>query len=312
MAEELKTVRELIQAAAAYLEEKGVESARLNAELLLGDVLGLPRLELYLQHDRPVAGAELEGFRELIRRRARGEPLQAIIGTTEFYGRTFKVEGGVFIPRPETEILVERCVELLRPPDHRLLAPLAVEIGVGSGAVAVSLAAEVPVLEVWASEADPAAVRLAAHNARRLGVETRVHVLEGDLFLPLPDRLAGRVDLLVSNPPYIRSREIAELPAEVREHDPAAALDGGPDGLRYYRALAAGWSRWLRPGAWVAVEIGADQQEPVEEVLRRGGCREVRTTRDYNALPRVVSGRWDRDEEPATGRPGEPAGSPEP
>jgi release factor glutamine methyltransferase len=299
MAEELKTVRELIQAAAGYLQQKGVESARLNAELLLGDILGLSRIDLYLQHDRPVVGPERERFRELIRRRSRGEPLQAIIGTAEFYSRPFKVAAGVFIPRPETEVLVERCVELLCPPDRRLLSPVAVEIGTGSGVIAVSLAAEIPALEVWATDEDPEAVRLASQNARRLGVDARVHVLQGDLFRPLPERLAARVDLLVSNPPYVRTGELAGLPVEVRRHDPRQALDGGADGLHYYRALAAGWGRWLRRGAAVAVEIGADQQEAVQETFRRGDCREVTTRLDLAGLPRVVSGIWD----PATGGP---------
>lgn len=293
MAETLKTVRELIQAAAGYLEQKRIESARLNAELLLGDVLGLARIDLYLQHDRPVTEPERDRYRDLVRRRGQGDPLQAIIGTTEFYSRPFKVDTGVFIPRPETEILVARCVELLCPPDRRLLSPAAVEIGTGSGVIAISLAAEIPPLEVWATDEEPEAVRLATLNARRLGVDGRVHILEGDMFRPLPERLAGRVDLLVSNPPYIRTGELGGLPLEVRRHDPPRALDGGPDGLHYYRALAAGWGRWLRRGAAVAVEIGHDQHEAVEEAFRRGGCAQVTTTNDLAGLPRVVSGVWE-------------------
>jgi release factor glutamine methyltransferase len=291
MPEKLKTVRELIQVTAAYFGEKGIASPRLEAERLLGDVLGLARIDLYLQHDRPVTAAELDRYRDYVRRRAAGVPLQTLIGLTEFYSRSFRVEPGVFIPRPETEILVEECVRLLTPSDSRLVAPLALEVGTGSGVIAVSLAAEVPALEVWATDVNAAAVRLAERNARRLGVATRVHALEGDLFAPLPARLAGRFDLLVSNPPYVRRDDIAGLPVEVAEHDPREALDGGRDGLTFYRALAAGLDRWLRADGLVAVEIGADQDDAVTEIFRRTGCRDVQVVRDLNDLPRVVTAR---------------------
>lgn len=299
MPDELKTVRELIQVSAGYLEEKGIASPRLNAERLLGDVLGLSRIELYLQHDRPVTPDELDRYREHVRRRAGGEPLQTLIGATEFYSRAFKVEPGVFIPRPETEVLVEECIRILTPPGSRLVAPVAVELGTGSGVIAISLAAEVPALEVWATDVNPAAVQLAERNARRHGVGPRVHVLEGDMFAPLPARLAGRCDLLVSNPPYVRREEIPGLPVEVARHDPHEALDGGEDGLSYYRALAAGLARWLRPDGVLAVEIGSEQDGAVTEILRRAGCREVRVVRDYTDLPRVVTAR----REPADGAP---------
>jgi release factor glutamine methyltransferase len=201
------------------------------------------------------------------------------------------VEPGVFIPRPETEILVEECVRLLTPAGSRLAAPLALEVGTGSGVIAVSLAAEVPALEIWATDVNPAAVRLAERNARRLGVASRVHVLEGDLFTPLPARLAARFDLLVSNPPYVRRDAIDHLPVEVAEHDPREALDGGRDGLTFYRALAAGLDRWLRSDGLVAVEIGADQDDDVPGILRRAGCHDVQVVRDLNDLPRVVTAR---------------------
>jgi release factor glutamine methyltransferase len=291
MIRELKTVRELIQVTTAYLAEKGIESPRLNAERLLGDVLGLRRIELYLQHDRPLSPEELDGYREHVRRRAAGEPLQTIIGATEFYSRSFKVESGVFVPRPETEVLVETCVRLLTPPGSRLAAPVAVEIGTGTGVVAISLALELVTLEIYATDIDEAAVRLAAHNAQRHGVTARVHVLHGPLFSPLPGSLAGRCDLVVSNPPYVRRDEIPGLQVEVSGHDPHHALDGGPDGLDVYRALAARLDRWLRPGGLVAVEIGADQGSQVVEILERAGCHEVAVTRDYSDRDRVVTGR---------------------
>jgi release factor glutamine methyltransferase len=291
MPNELKTVRELIQVTAAYLEGKGIDASRLNAERLLGDVLGLSRLELYLHHDRPLDRQELDRFRDLVRRRAAGEPLQTRIGEAEFFSRPFKVEPGVFIPRPETELLVERCVELLTGGTSRLIAPIALEIGCGSGVIAVSLAAEIPPLRVWATDADPQAVRLTELNARRLGVGPRLTCLEGNLAEPVPAHLAGKVDLLVSNPPYVRRGEIDGLAVEVARHDPRVALDGGPDGLTFYHALAALAPRWMRPGGWVALEIGHDQADDVGEILRRGGNVEIAVRADYNGLPRVVTAR---------------------
>jgi release factor glutamine methyltransferase len=286
----VKTVRELIALSADYLGGKGVESARLNAERLLADVLGVTRIDLYLQADRPVVGDELDRYRELLRRRGAGEPLQTIIGSTGFYSRDFKVEPGVFIPRPETERLVEAAVGLLTPPDRRLVAPKVVEIGSGSGIIAVSIAAEVPSAEVWAVDRNPLAVRLTERNAAHNGVAARVHTLEGDLLGPVPARLRGDVDLLVSNPPYVRRGDMAGLSREV-QHDPPEALDGGEDGLDVYRALAAAAPRWLAPGGWLALEIGDDQGESVPALLRASGLVDVAMSRDWNDLPRVVVGR---------------------
>lgn len=284
-----KTVRELIQVTTGYLEEKGVESARLNTERLLADVLGLSRLELYLQHDRPVLGPELERFREIVRRRAAGEPLQRILGLTEFYSHPFQVAPGVFIPRPETERLVEEAVALVAPPDRRLLAPVALEVGCGTGIVGICLALEVPRLTVHASDINPRAVELARHNAHLLGVDTRVDCLVGSRCDPFPRHLRGQVDLLVSNPPYVRRGDIAGLDREVSGHDPHEALDGGPDGLIFYRALASEMGQWLRPGGFVAVEIGADQGEQVRDIFAASGGRDIRIIQDYAGRDRVVT-----------------------
>jgi release factor glutamine methyltransferase len=295
MSAQLNTVRQLVRVTTAYFAEKGVASARLNAERLLADALGLSRLELYFQHDRPVVGAELARYRDYVRQRATGVPLQTILGETEFYSRPFKVEAGVFIPRPETERLVEAAIELLTPADHRLLAPVAVEVGCGTGVIAVTLAVEIPQLELFATDAAQQAVDLARHNAHRHGVAARVHCLAGNRFDPLPQRLRGGVDLLVSNPPYIRRAEIDTLPVDVAEHDPRAALDGGEDGLVFYRALAAGAVQWLRPGGRIAVEIGADQGEAVAAILTGSGAADIRIRSDYAGLPRVVTARLGRE-----------------
>jgi release factor glutamine methyltransferase len=292
MTDDVKTVRELIQISSRYLQEKGIDSPRLNAERLLGDVLSLSRIELYLQHDRPVSGAELDHYRQLIRRRSAGEPLQTLIGSTEFYSRTFKVKPGVFIPRPETEILVARCIELLTPHGSRLAWPLCLEIGSGTGVIGVTLAAEIPALQIVATDINPAAIELSEQNARRHGVAARMTFLAGSLFAPVPSRLRGSFDLLVSNPPYVRRDQIDTLPMEVAQHDPREALDGGSDGLIFYRALAAGFATWLRAGAAVAVEIGEALAGPVGEILSRAGCHNVAVATDYSERPRVVTAQY--------------------
>ena len=286
-----KTIRELIQVTSEYLDGKGVESAKLNAERLLADVLGLSRIELFFQHDRPVLGEELDHYRDLVRRRAQGEPLQKILGETEFYSKVFKVEPGVFIPRPETERLVEEAVALLAPPDRRLLAPVAVEIGCGTGIIGICLALDVPRLTVYATDVNPAAVQLTKHNAHTLGADPRVHVLPGNRFDPLPAHLKGQVDLVVSNPPYIRAADIPGLAVEVSEHDPVEALDGGQDGLVFYRAMASGLGAWLRPGGHVAGEIGDDQGRDVEDIFSASGLEDIRVIRDYADRDRVVTAR---------------------
>jgi release factor glutamine methyltransferase len=286
-----RTVRELLELTGGYLDQKGVTSARLNAERLLADVLGLTRLELFCQHDRPVLGPEVARYRELVRRRAGGEPLQQILGETEFWSRPFKVEPGVFIPRPETERLIETCLRLLEPLRRADRAPLAVEIGCGSGIIAVTLALELPRLQVHASDVNPRAVALTLRNGRALGAGARVHAELGARFDPLPGHLRGQVDLLVSNPPYIRSEELAGLPVEVRDHDPHAALDGGPDGLQFYRAIASAMGDWLRPGGHVAVEIGADQGAAVGGILAASGGLDVQISQDYAGHDRVVTAR---------------------
>jgi release factor glutamine methyltransferase len=283
-----KTVRDLIQVTSEYLAGKGVESARLNTERLLADVLGLSRLELFTQHDRPVLGKELDRFREVVRRRAAGEPLQQILGMTEFYSRPFQVAPGVFIPRPETERLVEEAVPLVAPADHRLLAPVALEIGCGSGIVGICLALEVPRLTVHASDINPRAIELSRRNAHLLGVDARVDFLPGSRFEPFDQHLRGKVDLVISNPPYVRRDEIPGLAVEVAEHDPREALDGGPDGLVFYRALASEMGSWLRPGGHVAVEIGFDQGQQVQDIFAASGGNDIRIIKDYSDLDRVV------------------------
>jgi len=275
----LKNVQEIITATASYFQKHGVESPRLNAELLLAHVLGKKRLDLYLEFDRPLGESELGPLRELMKRRAAGEPLQHLLGTAEFHGRSFLCDARALIPRQETEQLVELVLKL--PAPGRIL-----DAGVGSGVIALTLAAEWPEAAIDAVDISADALALAAANAARLGLVERVRFLHGDLFAALPAPVAA-YDLIVANLPYIPAGEIAGLSREVRR-DPPAALDGGPDGGDIIRAFLAQAQAHLAAGATVALEIGAGQAEMLMEHLRLLGYKDIRATADYNGIKRFL------------------------
>lgn len=315
------TVLEIIRSAAEYLGRHGVESPRLNAEHLLARCLEVKRLELYLLFDRPVSEKERERLREMVRRRARGEPLQHILGEWDFCGRPFIVDRRALVPRPETELLIERVRELFatertriqhgvvedlaaspelsgqdpppQPPPGPIApasgktetAPLAIDVGTGSGVLAISLALEWPEWRVAATDISPEALSLARENAAKHGVENRIQWFECDV-LPEDDALAG-AKLIVSNPPYIASEEIARLPREVR-HDPKLALDGGADGLEVIEKLIHRAATCLETGGWLLMEIGHDQAGRVLAMLDNGLWRQAHVTPDYAGIPRVV------------------------
>lgn len=284
-----RSVLELIRAGTSWLERHGVESARLNAELLLAHHLGCRRMDLYLRFDRQPPPAVLDILRADLRRRAGGIPLQHLLGSVDFLGREFRCDARALIPRPETEVLVERCLELPLPADARVL-----DVGSGSGVIGLSLAAARPGWRVSLLDASADALALTAANASTLGLSDRVRLLPGDLL----DRLdAGeRFELIVSNPPYIPRAEIATLAAEVR-HDPPLALDGGPDGLDLVRRLVASAPRHLTPGGWLALEVGHDQGQPGRELMRQAGFPTTGLWSDLEAVPRFP---WAR-------QPGDPA-----
>lgn len=276
------TVLEAVRLSQTYLERHGVESARLNAEHLLAKALGCSRLDLYLRHDQVVGGEALETYRGDLRRRASRCPLQYILGSVEFHSLPFTVEEGVFIPRPETELLVEeasrRCAGLERA--------RFVEFGTGTGVIAGTLAR---LHQGWSGEAfdiSPSAAALARRNLDALGVGGRVAVTAGD-GLAEPGR--RDIDLLVSNPPYIASAEIDALEEEVSRWEDRTALDGGPDGLRFYPPLAAAGARILRPGGVAVFEIGDGQAAAVMEIMDRHGFVRIEIKPDYNGIERIVS-----------------------
>ncbi|HEX4084728.1 MAG TPA: peptide chain release factor N(5)-glutamine methyltransferase [Chthoniobacteraceae bacterium] len=273
----MKTVQEIINATAGYFQKHGVESPRLNAELLLAHLLGKKRIELYLEFDRPLGERELEPLRDLMKRRAAGEPLQHLLGTVEFHGRVFLCDKRALVPRPETEQLVELLLALPSKPASVL------EVGAGSGVIALTLAAEWPEAAVDAIDISPDALALAAENAARLGLAERVRLLQGDLFSPAP----GQYALIVANLPYVSAAEIQTLSREVR-HDPHTALDGGPDGTAIIRIFLEQARAHLAPGGSVALEIGAGQAEMLMEHLRSLGYNDVRATADYSGINRFL------------------------
>ncbi len=272
---------EVVRSSTEYLARHAVDSARLNAEHLAAHVLGKKnRIDLYLEFDRPLGPAELDPMRELLRRRAAGEPLQHLLGTVEFHGREFLCDARALVPRPETERLVELVLE--RIPAESAAAVL--DVGTGSGVIALTIAAERPGVRVVALDQSADALALARENAARLGLESRVECVESDL---LAARGAGTFDVIVANLPYVPTAEIAGLSREVRR-DPALALDGGADGLDLVARLAREAAPRLRPGGLLALEIGHDQAERVQKLLAEAGWTGISTAPDYQQIARFV------------------------
>lgn len=249
-----------VQQARFRLENEGVESPRLDAELLLAHVLETNRASVLAHPERLLTPKELTRFRALVARRAAREPLPYIVGTREFYGLAFAVDDRVLIPRPETELLVERAVRFAR----HLAAPRIADVGAGSGAIAVTLAVQLPMATVYALDASAGALEVAGDNARRHRVDNRVHRLQGDLLDPLPEP----VHLIVANLPYVTTAEWQELAPEIRNHEPRTALDGGEDGLDLVRRLLASAGPWLEPGGAIVLEIGAAQGDAATTAAR--------------------------------------------
>jgi len=238
------TVLEAIQRSTEFLAKKGVDSPRLQTELLLAHLRKQPRMRLYLEFERVLTPAEVDGFRELIRRRGQREPLQHIVGSTSFCGFEIAVNRDVLIPRPETELLAERGWTFLNQLSTINSQPsTALDFGTGSGCLAIALACKCPTAEVYAVDISSEALALARENAARHGAAERIRFLHGDGFAAAP--AGARFDLIISNPPYIPTAEIASLEPEVRDYDPRGALDGGADGLDYGRRLAAEGARFL-------------------------------------------------------------------
>ena len=278
------SVRRVLSWAADDLKRRGNDGARLDVELLLGRVLGLDRIGLIMQSERPLAPGELAAFRELFKRRRLGEPVAYLLGGREFYGISLRVDARVLIPRPDTERLVEVALERTRA---RSMQGNALDLCTGSGCVAIAFARQRPTWNVTASDISPDAVALARDNAHRTGAVRNLRVVQGSLFAAVAGQ---RFELITANPPYIATAELAQLPVDVRDFEPRLALDGGPDGLDLVREIAALAPNQLTEGGILALEIGADQGPATLEILKARGYQDVQLARDLGGRDRVVSG----------------------
>ncbi len=282
---EIWTILKVLNWTKEYLAGKGVENARLESEWLLSSLLGHDRVGLYLNFDKPLTAVELVDFRSLVARRARREPLQYLLGSQEFMGLDFRVSPAVLIPRHDTEVLVTETVRRGEAKSR------IVDIGSGSGCIAIALAKLLPQAEVIGVETSVTALMLARENAARNSV--RVSFRGGSLFEPVAGE---RFDIIVSNPPYIPTAELAGLQPEVRDYEPRLALDGGLDGLDFYRRIIGSASEYLNPCGWLLVEVGLNQAEAVQELFT-DSCHfvDIFSARDQAAIERVVGGRVKSD-----------------
>jgi release factor glutamine methyltransferase len=294
------TVLRLMLWSADYLGRKGVERARLDAEYLLAHVLGVGRLEMYLQHERLLEASELDAFRPLLKRRAGREPLQYILGRQAFRDLDLEVGPGVLIPRPETEQLVDVVLVWARARAREGMS--ALDLGTGSGAIALSLLTEGQFARVVAIDASAAALTIAARNRDAVGVGERLELLEGTYFDALePGEL---FDVVVSNPPYVAQGQRDELLPEVAAWEPAEALFAGPDGLDALRCVVRGAGPRLRPEGLLALEVGDGQAEAVRALIQ--GCRgfrEIQVHGDLAGRQRIVTATYAPDDQSLTRRP---------
>jgi release factor glutamine methyltransferase len=321
------TVLEAIQKSAEFLGRKGVESPRLQTELLLAHLLKLPRMNLYLNFERPLAPTEVDVLREFVRRRGRREPLQHITGSTSFCGLEIAVNRHALVPRPETELLAElgwqflnqhsegrvpRDLDSMRKEDgaSQSSALRVLDLGTGTGCIAIALAVNCPRAKILATDVSADALALAKENAARNGVAERIGFLQGDGFAAL--QTVGQAsclspsekqksetgetpflqfDLIISNPPYIPSGEIATLPPEVRDFDPRGALDGGADGLDFFRLIASQAARFLNPGGKIMVEFGDGQVEALRNIFETEKWVVEAVQDDYSQRERILVAR---------------------
>lgn len=282
---EVWTIGKLLSWTEQFLHQKGLESPRLDAQILLAHAINCTRIDLYVNSEQPTEEGERTCFRELVKRRVAGEPVAYLVGHREFYKLTFRVTPDVLIPRPETEILVLEALDRLKGRD----APTMLDLGTGSGCIAISIAHQHPTIEVTAIDRSPAALDIARQNAEQHGVADRIRLLEGNLYEPLDAE--ARFGLIVSNPPYVTTDELAHLAPEVRDQEPRLALDGGTDGLDVLRPLIDTAPTWLEPDGYLMVEIGYQQGEAVRERFIATGFLDVIVLKDGAGHSRVVQGR---------------------
>jgi release factor glutamine methyltransferase len=277
-----KTVLEVLQGTTVYFKKRDVENPRLNAEHLLAHVLGRKRIELYLEFERVLTESELAPLREMVKRRGEGEPLQHLLGTVEFCGHLFLCDKRAMVPRPETEELVEFLKSEIRNPKSEIL-----DVGTGSGVIALSLAAKFPAAEILAVDISDDALTLALENATRLSLAGRVRFLKSNLL----ENVEGTFDLVVANLPYVSTQTRDTLSREVL-HDPAVAVFAGARGDELVRELIAHARSRLRPGGMLALEVGIGQSEPLLSALAEKNYRDISSKHDYSGVTRFLFARY--------------------
>ncbi len=289
------TIKELLAVAADYLAKKGIESPRLAAEVLLAHVLGIERIGLYLDFDRPLMADEVSQFRQLIKRRVAREPLQYITGRQEFWSLDFEVGPQVLIPRPETELLVECAIKQCKDLGGGDMQEIHVlDLCTGCGVVAICIAKEVPFAKLWASDICPNAISVAKINAQRHGIANRIQFLEGDLFDPLKDQDI-HFHIIVSNPPYVAQEDYDKLPPEIKNYEPRLSLDGGPGGMAVIERILREAPEFLTPTGVVMIEMDPSQiHRAVDVAGSLSGFEAVDVVRDYSGSERVIIVRMNK------------------
>lgn len=282
-------IGDLLKVATAYLKEKGIESARLTAEVLLAHLLGIDRVTLYLQFEKPLTESELSEYRNLVSRRARREPLQYITGIQEFWSMEFQVNSRVLIPRPETELLVEQALARAGEGEPERGAPRRLlDLGTGSGILAVCMAKELPTWEVWATDSSPDGLEVARMNAEKHGVGDQIRFRQGDFFQPVTGE-GILFHMILSNPPYVGEGEYGSLAPEVREYEPRIALAAGKEGMAFITRILHDAPDFLCPGGLLLVEMAPGQTEPAMQIAEETHCYgEIGRVRDYSGRHRVV------------------------
>jgi len=281
---------DLLKETQGFFERKGIASPRLDAELLLAHCLNKKRVQLYIDFERPINHDELDRFREFVRRRAKREPVAYIVGYKEFWSLPVKVTPAVLIPRPETEILIETATRIIKNGKHTEERARVLELGTGSGALAIAFAKEVATCEMFSVDISRDALSIAEENLIAHGLKNSISLICGDGFQPFAPR--EHFDLIVSNPPYIRSCDIEELAPEIKYHEPRTALDGGKDGLDFYRRLIPQMTAFMKKGGWAVLELGAGQAAAVSELFTATGSFVHSTTvPDYSRRERVIVAR---------------------
>lgn len=303
------TIQKLLNWTNEYFTKKGIDSPRLSAELLLSHVLAMKRIELYTQFDKPVAKQQLDRLHDLVKRASQNEPIAYIVGRTEFYSLELNVTPDCLIPRPETELLVERAIEFLRTRTVRNSTAgnitqkgetsngartgkqFVCDLCTGSGCIAVAIAKNFPDADVIATDISNAALKTAAQNVEKYQLKERIKLLCGDLFDPIVPHLdVGKFDLIVCNPPYVSTAEFEKLDENVKDYEPKLALFAGNDGLDIYRRIIQKAAQFLKPGAALMLEVGYSQGHAVRKLLEQRGCfSKIKIEKDSNNNDRITT-----------------------